>query len=103
MRVGKNFELAFVKEETIVHGRRIDPIGERLRSFDQEIIAVVIEELNLQENNRKMKNNQIGVLFRKFVCNICDYPLIFDGISHIHISSQIVHSFSFGERGCRQK
>ena len=53
MRVGKNFELAFVKEEAIVHGRRIDPIGERLRSFDQEIIAVVIEELNLQGNNRK--------------------------------------------------
>ena len=53
MRVGKNFELAFVKEEAIVHGRRIDPIGERLRSFNQKIIAIVIKELNLQENNRK--------------------------------------------------
>ena len=53
VRVGKNFELAFVKEEAIVHGRRIDPIGERLRSYNQKIIAIVIKELNLQENNRK--------------------------------------------------
>ena len=53
--VGKNFKLAVVKEKAIVHGCRIDPIGKRLRSLDQKIITIVIEELNLGEQQKIIK------------------------------------------------
>ena len=58
VRVGENYELALVKEEAIVHGRRIDPIGERLCTFNQEIVAIVVEKLNLRlKRNEKQLND----------------------------------------------
>ena len=56
--MGENFELALVKEEAIVHGRRINPVGERLSTFNQEIVAIVVEKLNLRlKRNEKQSND----------------------------------------------
>lgn len=61
--VGKNFKLAVVKEKAIVHGCRIDPIGKRLRSLDQKIITIVIEELNLGEQQKRIKKQSNSSAF----------------------------------------
>lgn len=53
--MGKNFKFALVKEKTIVHGGRIDPIRKGLSTFDQEIITIVVEKLNL----RKMTKGEL--------------------------------------------